>query len=122
MRDLKTGGSYPLKRAMHKFSGVLLYLIVKTKLFYLMRLEQADGVLFPNIPHDLQYYFIVYVVLIVGVWVAVVIFHKALTKKFRHKEIQDNTGFFNAQQKASHTKLLDIQNDHMVAVAYAARA
>jgi len=107
---------------MHKYSGLLLYLITKAKLLFLLRVEQADAVLFPNSPHELQFYFIIYVVVLVLAWLTIIIIHTALTKRFRHKEIQDNTGFFNAQQKSSHSRLLDIQNDHMVPVSDAARA
>ena len=123
MRDVKKGATFPLKRSMHKYSGLLLYFVSKTKLFFLLRIEQAAGVLFPNSPHDLQYYFVAYVAVLVLVWLTIIIIHTALTKKFRHKEIQDNTGFFNAQLKSSHVKLLDIQNDHMVpSLLTAARA
>ena len=73
MRDNQGNSSYLKLRSMHKYSGILLYLVVKTKLFIIHRLDDQDHIIFPNFENGLQYIYAVYAAVLIIVWMIVTI-------------------------------------------------
>ena len=116
MRDPKAGRKYPYSRLLHRLSGILLYIGCKAKLFLVSRIEDFDRVIYPNSNTDLTFEW-VYVGYCAGLflfWVIIILIYKVFPQKFRDKAIRDNTGQFNANEKNTHMKLLDVRTDQTI--------
>jgi hypothetical protein len=116
MRDPDQGQSYLGMRKTHKYLGILIYIIVKGKFYFLHSMEQHDKVLFPDLGFNLCYIFAIYGGVLLSGWVLMNVLFINKATIFRNKEIKDNTGFFNSAQKTTHMKLLDLRSDTMVIV------
>ena len=111
MRMKKDGNGYLKIRKLHKWSGILLYLITKTKLFFITRIEDHDQIIWPTSESGLQIIFMIYIGVLVLVWMFVVAMYTVGASRFRNKTVpQDNT-VFDTAEKGMHFKLLDLKSD-----------
>lgn len=114
MRDPVDGKNYLSNRKVHKFLGILIYLLTKAKLFYLHEVEKYDNELFPKSPIDLRWIVVIYLLALVVMWTFINLLLINKPARFRHKVMKDNTGFFSTAQKTTHYKILDLRNDGTV--------
>ena len=111
MRDNQGNSSYLKLRSLHKYSGILLYLTVKAKLFIIHRIEDQDQVIFPSFSNGLQYTYAAYAGVLIIVWMIVVISYTSGAQRFRNKMIPETSKFFNSLEKSNHAKLIDLNSD-----------
>jgi len=114
MRDPAEGQSYLRMRKTHKFLGILIYLTVKGKFFFLHSLEDKDKILFPDLEFSLCYIFAIYGGVLIAGWIVLNVLFINKATMFRNKVIKDNTGHFNSAEKVNHMKLLDLRSDNML--------
>ena len=101
-------------RKIHKFLGILIYITVKAKFYFLHSTEQNDKILFPDLRFNLCFIFAIYGGILLAGWIVLNVLFINKATMFRNKVIKDNTGFFNSAEKTSHMKLLDLRSDTMV--------
>ena len=111
MRNPKDSNGYLRTRTLHKWSGIFFYFVVKSKLFFLHRLEDTDQVIFPGNGDVLQLSFAIYMGVLVVVWMLVVTIYLAAGSRFRNKSVPVDSKIFNSAEKTTHLKLLDLKSD-----------
>ena len=116
MRNPKAGRSYPTTRLLHRISGILLYLGCKAKLLIMHCIEDESHIIFKQEERTLEWIFVGYAIGLLLFWITIILIYRVFPEKFRHKAIQDNDSKFDAQEKSTHMKLLDIRTDLMVLV------
>ena len=115
MRDPNNKGDYHTFRRLHKAAGITLWLVVKTKLYFLARLEDASQVLYQSESQfRCQLGFIIYAGVLLASWIIIIVIFQGMQDKFRNKVLPDNTGEFSTAQAQVHKYLLEAGNDLMV--------
>ena len=114
MRDPVNGLNYLTMRRIHQALGITIYILLKAKIYLLHRIEDHDQVLFPGLRFNLRYIYALYLIILVSVWMFLTTLLFKNASRFRHKVMQDNTGYFNTAQKSNHKKMLDLLTDGTV--------
>lgn len=115
MRDPKNKGDYHTFRRLHKAAGITLWLVVKAKLYFLARLEDASQVLYQaESQFRFQLGFFIYAGVLLACWIIIFVVFQVMQDKFRNKILPDNTGEFSTAQTQVHKYLLESQSDLMV--------
>lgn|SRR3990167_6605121 len=115
MRDPNDKGSYHSFRRLHKLAGITLWVVMKTKLFLLARLEDESQVFYQSdSKFRFQMGYIIYAGILLAAWIIMFVVFHTMHEKFRNKVLQDNTGEFSTAQTQVHKYLLEARNDLMV--------